>query len=512
MVSAVSAGNGNSTIDAARSAPPAPPQPGGSYTVQRGDTLAAFARRFGTDVATLVSLNDIRNPNLIYAGQSLTLPAGAARSYEIQRGDTMAGIAAQNGVSLTALVAANPQVANPNRIYPGDRLSIPAGSSDQTGARVGAGAPAPVTPTGGRATPTPGDHRLGSLSEVYESGNRGPATVSGGANDPGGVSYGVYQLSSRAGTLSSFMRNEGARWAGEFAGLTPGSRAFSDQWRAVANREPQAFRDAQHAFIQRTHYQPAVDTVQSRTGLDLNTRHDAVRDAVWSVSVQHAGAATILRDAVARTDAQLARTDPGYDRALINNIYDRRTEYVLDVARNNPRLTAGERQQLISITQNRYPAERRDALAMLDNPAAANVDSPLPAADAAMGTPAPRTGTIDGNAVAQANGVEVKNSGVRISRLDANMAPVIQAVAVAARRLGLPTPVITSGNDSRHMNGSLHYSDRALDFRGNNITDAQGRQLEAEVRAILGDRYDVHFEIFPGRPSNDHLHVEYDPS
>jgi hypothetical protein len=62
------------------------------------------------------------------------------------------------------------------------------------------------------------------------------------------------------------------------------------------------------------------------------------------------------------------------------------------------------------------------------------------------------------------------------------------------------------------MNGSLHYSDRALDFRGNNITDAQGRQLEAEVRAILGNRYDVHFEIFPDRPSNDHLHVEYDPS
>jgi murein DD-endopeptidase MepM/ murein hydrolase activator NlpD len=369
MVSAVSAHNGVSTVDTTRSSPPVPPQAGGSYNIQRGDTLAAIAQRYGTDVATLVSLNNIRNPNLIYAGQSLTLPQGASQNYEIRRGDTMAGIAAANGVSLSELVAANPQVANPNRIYPGDRLSIPAaaagvGSTTGTG---GAGTAAPVSPVGGNVVSNPGNHRLGSLSEVYESGNRGPGTVSGGTNDPGGVSYGVYQLSSRAGTLSAFMRNEGARWAGEFAGLTPGSRAYSNQWRAIANREPQAFRDAQHAFIERTHYQPAVESVQNRTGLDLNARHDAVRDAVWSVSVQHAGAATILRDAVARTDRQMARTDPGYDRALINNIYDRRTEYVLSVARDNPRLSAGEREQLISITQNRYPAERRDALAMLDN-------------------------------------------------------------------------------------------------------------------------------------------------
>ncbi|MEQ1540111.1 MAG: LysM domain-containing protein, partial [Sphingorhabdus sp.] len=76
MVSAVSANSGNGNIDAARSTPPTPPQAGGSYSVQRGDTLASIAQRFGTDVATLASLNGIRNPNLIYAGQRLTLPQG----------------------------------------------------------------------------------------------------------------------------------------------------------------------------------------------------------------------------------------------------------------------------------------------------------------------------------------------------------------------------------------------------------------------------------------------------
>jgi hypothetical protein len=119
--------------------------------------------------------------------------------------------------------------------------------------------------------------------------------------------------------------------------------------------------------------------------------------------------------------------------------------------------------------------------------------------------------TVNGNTIARSAGVVVKNNGVKISKLDPHMGPVITAVAAAAKKLGLPTPVITSGNDSTHKQGSLHYRDRALDFRGNNITNAQGLALEREVRRILGSGYDVDFEIFPKRPSNDHLHVEYDP-
>lgn len=41
------------------------------YTVKKGDTLSKIAKDYGTSVAKLVSLNDIKNPNLIYAGQKL---------------------------------------------------------------------------------------------------------------------------------------------------------------------------------------------------------------------------------------------------------------------------------------------------------------------------------------------------------------------------------------------------------------------------------------------------------
>lgn len=111
-----------------------------SYSVQRGDTLSAIASKFGTDVQTLVRMNSIRNPNLIYSGQKLTVPS-SGHNVTVQRGDTLAGIAARNGVSLSAVISANPQIANPNRIYPGDQIAIPAGGSATKGAGTTSAAP-----------------------------------------------------------------------------------------------------------------------------------------------------------------------------------------------------------------------------------------------------------------------------------------------------------------------------------------------------------------------------------
>ena len=460
------------------------------YTVRPGDTLSSIAARHNTTWQDLARINRLADPDMIRPGQRLELPGGANATYVVRRGDTLGGIAANNGTSVAALVRAN-GIANPDRIFPGQELSIPARGR----APVPAPPPAAAPAAGGNPA-----HRLGGLSERYESGGRGPGTVSTGTNDPGGVSYGTYQLSTNAGTLQSFLRNEGARWAGELRGR-PGSATFSADWRTIASREPQAFGDAQHAFIRRTHYAPAVATVRDRTGLDLDTRHDAVRDAVWSVSVQHGGAATILVRAVERAGRTHAPSAPGYDRALIESIYAERSAYVLDVARNSTRLSAGERQQLRDIVATRYPAELRDALAMLDAG---------PPASRPAGTGA-NAGPVDGRALAREHGIAVKNDGVAIGMLDPAMRPVFAAIASAARELGLPQPVITSGNDSRHSGGSLHYDNRALDFRGNNIRDAQGAALAARVRQLLGRDFDVVFETFPGNPANDHLHVEYDP-
>ena len=43
------------------------------YIVQRGDALWLIAQRYQTSVSELIALNSLANPNLIYAGQALTV-------------------------------------------------------------------------------------------------------------------------------------------------------------------------------------------------------------------------------------------------------------------------------------------------------------------------------------------------------------------------------------------------------------------------------------------------------
>jgi LysM repeat protein len=62
-------------------APAATPAPasGNGYTIQWGDCLSVLAERFGTSVAAILAVNpEITNPDLIFAGAKLTLPAGVS--------------------------------------------------------------------------------------------------------------------------------------------------------------------------------------------------------------------------------------------------------------------------------------------------------------------------------------------------------------------------------------------------------------------------------------------------
>lgn len=55
--------------------PPPPPPSGGTYIVQPGDTMSAIARRFGVSLQALIAANpQITNPNVIFPGQTLNIP------------------------------------------------------------------------------------------------------------------------------------------------------------------------------------------------------------------------------------------------------------------------------------------------------------------------------------------------------------------------------------------------------------------------------------------------------
>jgi LysM repeat protein len=125
---------------------------GGTYTVQRGDTLWAIATRHGTTIAALMQANGLAS-NVIYSGQKLVIPGGAGTTssgtgsqaassggqvYTVRRGDTLASIARRYGTTAWTVANAN-GLANPNYIYPGQQLRIPAGGTASAPAAPAAG-------------------------------------------------------------------------------------------------------------------------------------------------------------------------------------------------------------------------------------------------------------------------------------------------------------------------------------------------------------------------------------
>lgn len=118
----------------------------GGYTVRAGDTLGLIAERLGTSTRALAAANGIADPHRIYVGQRLVLPASApapSLRHTVRSGDTLGTIAARHGTSVSALVSLN-GLRNPNLIRVGQVLRVPGGggSSDTPS----------TTPTGGVTT------------------------------------------------------------------------------------------------------------------------------------------------------------------------------------------------------------------------------------------------------------------------------------------------------------------------------------------------------------------------
>ncbi len=127
------------------------------------------------------------------------------------------------------------------------------------------------------------EYRLGEISERHEGA--GPATISTGRGDHGGVSYGTYQLSTNTGTIGEYL--DSSSYGDDFRGLTPNTPAFDEKWRTLANSDPEFGRD-QTRFIKETHYDIEIQRLKN-SGIDLTARGPAVQEALFSTSVQYRG-------------------------------------------------------------------------------------------------------------------------------------------------------------------------------------------------------------------------------
>jgi len=284
-------------------------------------------------------------------------------TYVVKAGDTLSKIAKRNGITLPQLLKLNPRITNPNKIKVGDVVNLPDTATENTKPQPEVVVPKdPVeTNTGGAgALGEALADLLGELSAKYETGNRGPGTVSSGVGDPGGVSYGSYQMASKKGVATRFVCQPGFPWLSDFKGLKAGSPPFTACWKRIAAAEKQAFQRAQHAFIKKSHYDQLAAKVLKEDGLDVNTRSRALQDVIWSTAVQHGGATPIIHRALAKVS--VSKTDRGYDEQVIRAIYAERGRKKADgglayFSSSSPSVKRG--------VANRFKNELADALAML---------------------------------------------------------------------------------------------------------------------------------------------------
>ena len=138
------------------------PSTGGTYTVVSGDGLYAIARKTGTSIEDLLSLNGLSLNSTIYPGQVLklsantegatveestesiaeesqeeaatseeTTPSTNAKMYYVHSGDSLYRIAHNHGISLTTLLEWN-HLSVDSIIHPGQGLMVSEGSSSST--------------------------------------------------------------------------------------------------------------------------------------------------------------------------------------------------------------------------------------------------------------------------------------------------------------------------------------------------------------------------------------------
>lgn len=158
------------------------------------------------------------------------------------------------------------------------------------------------------------ERKIGDVVAEFESGRRGVFSISSGRGDPGGKSYGKYQLASKVGTLQAWLRS--SRYKQEFAGVPLAGGSFDKIYLKIAHREPEELEYDQWKFIKRTHYDPVRDMADV-LGIDSTP---SINEFLWSSSVQHSRKGN--RSILSRVPNNLS------ERATLSALFESRKRYV----------------------------------------------------------------------------------------------------------------------------------------------------------------------------------------
>lgn len=121
------------------------------HVVRSGDTLRTIATAYNTTWQAIAARNALPNPNRIYVGQRLIIPAPGTnvnqtvRTYRVQPGDSLTSVAARYNTTVAALAQAN-GLTTSSRLLVGQVLQLPAQGGVMTPPAQPPSVVRPVTP------------------------------------------------------------------------------------------------------------------------------------------------------------------------------------------------------------------------------------------------------------------------------------------------------------------------------------------------------------------------------
>lgn len=102
-----------------------------TYVVKKNDNLYEISKKLNVDIEHLIKENNIKNPNLIYPNKKLRYfkenelePKSKIGEYKVKRNDTLYKISKKLNVNLNSILELN-NIKNPNLIYSGQIIKVP---------------------------------------------------------------------------------------------------------------------------------------------------------------------------------------------------------------------------------------------------------------------------------------------------------------------------------------------------------------------------------------------------
>ncbi len=96
------------------------------HKVQEGDTLSQLAESYGTDVDSILAVNDLSASEVLTVGREIRILTGVGLVHEVSSGDNLSYLAKTYGVEEKQIIEAN-LLTNPDSLVIGQELVIPGG-------------------------------------------------------------------------------------------------------------------------------------------------------------------------------------------------------------------------------------------------------------------------------------------------------------------------------------------------------------------------------------------------